>query len=77
MLELFPDKFTPIGQTLPGEAARILEALQSAPQTVGQLFASFKANRASSTFDDLVSCLTFLYAADLIEQTDQMVRVVR
>lgn len=67
MVEILPDKFTPIDQTLVGRSAVLLVLVSDRNYTVGSLFAAAKERMNPLTFETFAASLTFLYGADLIE----------
>jgi len=73
--EFFPDKFTPIGRTIVGEAAALLVLLGSRSLSVGQLYMEHRQAAPASTYDDYVVALTLLYGAGVLDYEDQMVRI--
>lgn len=76
MPDVLPDKFTPIARTIVGESALLLNVLGGGQASVGTLFTSYKSARPTATFDRFATCVTFLYAAGVIDMTDQTVRMV-
>ena len=75
MSEVFPDKFTPLGRTVVGEAAVLLMLLGQRSVSVGQLYVEFRQSAPSSTYDSFAAALTLLYAAGVLNYQDQIVRV--
>lgn len=75
MPELFPDKFTPVEQTIVGEAALLITVLESGSQSVGQAYLAYKAAVSTGTFESFAMALAFLYAAGAVEQDNQMLRI--
>jgi hypothetical protein len=73
--EFFPDKFTPLGRTIVGEAAALLALLGGRSMSVGQLYIEHRQMSAASTYDGFVAALTLLYGASVLDYEDQMVRV--
>jgi hypothetical protein len=75
VIEILPDKFTPIDQTLVGRSAMLLAVLSEESYTVSGLFAAVKVRMNPITFETFAASLTFLYAADLIFQKNETLGV--
>lgn len=75
MIEVLPDKFTPIEQTLVGRSAMLMILLTARSFTIGGLFAAAKEQMRPLTFETFAASLSFLYAADLIEYRDGLLGV--
>jgi len=73
--DIFPDKFTPLGRTVVGEAAALLALMGGRSVSVGQLYIEHRQTPASSTYDSFAAALTLLYGAGVLDYSDQMVRV--
>ena len=74
MSEHFPDKFTPIANTLVGEAATILGLMGTRSLSVGQLFVEYREAAPSSPYDSFAAALTLLYGAGAINHHDGILR---
>lgn len=75
MIEILPDKFTPIDQTLVGRSALLLEVVSEKSYTVSGLFAVAKERMNPITFETFAAALTFLYAAEMIDQNNGILGV--
>lgn len=75
MVEIFPSKFTPVEQTVAGQAARLIVLLNDGNATVGQLYARHKASTPRATFESFAAALTLLYAAGVVSEEHQIVRI--
>lgn len=73
MLEPLPDKFTPVDQTVVGQASELLVILGGGSCSVGQLFARHKEQRTTTTFDSFVDATTFLFAGGAVRYNDGIV----
>ena len=76
MSELFPDKFTPVGRTIVGEAATLLRLLGIRSMSVGQLFIEHRRIADWATYESFATALTFLYGAGVLEFDDQLIRAI-
>ena len=75
MLEILPDKFTPIDQTLMGRSAAILIVLSEKSYTVSGLYFVVKERIDLLTFESFSVSLAFLYAAELIDYNNKILGV--
>jgi hypothetical protein len=75
VIEILPDKFTPIEQTLVGRSAVLLALVSEKSYTVGGLFVAAKERMSPVTFETFAASLAFLYAADLIDHNDGILEV--
>ncbi|MEO7148076.1 MAG: hypothetical protein ABIW81_08440 [Terrimesophilobacter sp.] len=74
MSEVYPDKFTPVEQTVVGEAASLLLSLGQRSLTIGRLFLEHKQAVPTATYDSFVTALTLLYGAVVLDYNDQILR---
>lgn len=75
MSEIFPDKFTPVEQTIVGQAAALISLLGERSISIGQLYIEYKLMTSSTTFDSFAAALTFLYGAGVLDYQNQIVSV--
>lgn len=75
MTQLLPDKFVPLRQSLIGQGAEVLTALQDRTEAVGALFIESRQRLPHLTYDSFVLTLDLLYAAGRISLTNG--RIVR
>lgn len=77
MLEIFPDKFTPVSQTIVGQAMVLLSPLAQGHDTVSGLYAKARERSPAIRFDDFAMALTFLYAAGIVHYEDGFLKLER
>lgn len=75
MLEILPDKLTPVSRTVIGHATRLISLLSNEQTTVSSLFLHVNFARPDMRFDDFAMALTFLYAAGFIVFEDGFLKV--
>lgn len=75
MLEIIPDKFTPVSGTVVGQASALLAFIALEQRSVGQLFVESKRSGPTQNFDDFATALTFLFGAGLIKYQDGILRL--
>ncbi|WP_425483379.1 ABC-three component system middle component 6 [Isoptericola sediminis] len=64
----------PLSRTLVGASAKILEILGDQQLTIGQLYLAARESDKTTSYDELVACLAFLYGAGIIDYTNATVR---
>lgn len=76
VLEILPDKFTSVSETLVGHAAFLLSHLAE-NETVSGLYTRVKSIRPEMRFETIAMALTFLYAAGIVSYEDGILKVER